>query len=138
MLRRMDKRPPVIVAAAVLIERGRVLLTQRKPGAHLEGKWEFPGGKVEPGEDPRDALARELVEEVGVEAHIGAPLEITFHSYPEKDVLLLFYEAHRSPGGPEPTTKDVAAWKWAGADDLDPSAFPPADVAILELVKQLL
>lgn len=134
----MEKRAPVIVAAAVLIERGRLLLTQRKAGSHLAGAWEFPGGKVEPGEDPRAALARELEEEVGVHAHIGAPLEITFHAYPEKDVLLLFYEAHREPGQPDPVAKDVAAWRWATAEDLDPATFPPADLAILQLVRELL
>src|ERR1700733_927209 len=61
----------VLVAAAVLIEDGRVLLTQRKPGTHLAGAWEFPGGKVEAGEDPREALRRELREEVGIEAQVG-------------------------------------------------------------------
>ncbi|MFO0611046.1 MAG: NUDIX domain-containing protein [Polyangiaceae bacterium] len=133
----MDKRAPVIVAAAVLIERGRVLLTQRKAGAHLGGAWEFPGGKGRAGRRPAPP-SRASSSRRSASKPIGAPLEITFHAYPEKDVLLLFYEAHRSPGGPEPTAKDVAAWKWAGADDLDPSAFPPADVPILELVRELL
>ena len=58
----------VVVAAAVLIEAGRVLLTQRKAGTHLAGAWEFPGGKAEPGESPGQALTRELREELGVEA----------------------------------------------------------------------
>jgi 8-oxo-dGTP diphosphatase len=96
------ERPRLLVAAAVLIERGRVLLSQRKRGAHLELAWEFPGGKVEPGEDPRAALARELEEELGIACTIGAPMEVTFHAYPEKDVLLLFFEAARTAGSPEP------------------------------------
>lgn len=130
--------PAVLVAAAVLIEDGRVLLSQRKRGTHLELAWEFPGGKIEPGEDPRDALARELTEELGIRCTIGAPLEITFHRYPQKDVLLLFFEATRLPGSPEPSAVDVAAVKWARSDELNADEFPPADLAILERVRALL
>jgi 8-oxo-dGTP diphosphatase len=131
-------RPPVLVAAAVLIEQGRVLLTQRKRGTHLEGAWEFPGGKVEPGEDPRDALARELEEEIGVDVTVGDPVEVTFHRYEEKSVLLLFFEVARKPGSSEPRVLDVAGIEWAGPEDLDPSRFPPADVAILVKVREML
>ncbi|MRG92828.1 (deoxy)nucleoside triphosphate pyrophosphohydrolase [Polyangium spumosum] len=131
-------RPPVLVAAAVLVEEGRVLLTQRKRGTHLAGAWEFPGGKVEPGEDPRAALVRELVEEIGVEVSVGDPVEVTFHKYPEKSVLLLFFWVTRLPGSPDPRPLDVADVKWAGAGDLAPELFPPADVAILSKVRALL
>jgi len=123
-----------LVAAAVIIEHGRVLLTQRKRGAHLEGAWEFPGGKVEDGEDPRDALARELREEIGVDAAVGEVVDVTFHRYPEKSVLLLFFEASRRPGSPEPRALDVAAFEWGDASALDPARFPPADVAVLSKV----
>lgn len=137
--RSADPRPPesIVVVGAVIVRAGLVLCAQRGTGSQA-GLWEFPGGKVEPGEDPRAALARELEEEIGVRAHIGAPLEITFHAYEEKDVLLLFYEAHREPGSPDPVAKDVADWRWATAEDLDPSTFPPADLAILQLVRELL
>jgi 8-oxo-dGTP diphosphatase len=120
----------------VLVEGGKVLLAQRKEGTHLAGKWEFPGGKVEPGEDPRDALRRELAEEIGIDAAVGEIVEVTFHRYDdaEKAVLLLFFEASRRPGSPEPRPLDVAALKWADLRDLDPSSFPPADVAILAKV----
>jgi 8-oxo-dGTP diphosphatase len=141
----------VLVAAAVLVEGGRVLLTQRKRGTHLEGAWEFPGGKVEPDEDPRDALARELREEIGVEADVGEILDVTFHRYegstdpPQagrrehpKSVLLLFYAVARKPGSPEPRAIDVAALEWGDASALDPARFPPADVAILAKVRALL
>ena len=126
---------PIIVAAAVLIEDGRVLLTQRKRGAHLAGAWEFPGGKVEPGEDPRHALVRELREEVGIEATALDPVEITFHRYPEKSVLLLFFETVRNEGSPEPQPIDVADLRWARAHELVEEEFPPADVAILAKVR---
>jgi 8-oxo-dGTP diphosphatase len=127
-----------IVAAAVLIERGKVLLTQRKAGAHLAGKWEFPGGKVEPGEDPRTALERELKEELGIDARAGEIVDVTFHRYPDanKCVLLLFFDAARADGSPDPRALDVAAFNWATRADLDPSRFPPADVAVLTKVSQ--
>ncbi len=125
----------VLVAAAVVIEGGRVLLTQRKRGAHLEGLWEFPGGKVEDDEDPRDALARELREELGIEADIGEIVDVTFHRYEKKSVLLLFFVATRRAGSPEPRAIDVAAFEWADASGLDPARFPPADVAVLAKVR---
>ena len=124
----------LLVAAAVLIEEGHVLLTQRKAGTHLAGAWEFPGGKVRSGEDPRDALVRELDEELGIEAVIGEIMEVTFHRYPERAVLLLFYAVERTPRSAEPRALDVAAFRWAEVDELDEAAFPPADVAILRKV----
>jgi 8-oxo-dGTP diphosphatase len=126
----------VTVAAAVMIEDRKVLLSRRKAGTHLEGLWEFPGGKVEAGEDPREALRRELTEELGVRATVGEIVEVTFHRYDDDDkaVLLLFFEAAREPGSPEPTAIDVAEVGWFGKDGLDPSAFPPADVAVLAKV----
>jgi 8-oxo-dGTP diphosphatase len=131
-------KAPVIVAAAVCIEAGRVLLSQRKRGTHLAGAWEFPGGKVEPGEDPRDALRRELVEELAFVAWIGAPVEVTFHAYETKDVLLLFFEASRVAGSPDPKPLDVADVRWARADELCDDEFPPADLAVLARVRALL
>jgi 8-oxo-dGTP diphosphatase len=127
----------VLVAAAVLIESGRVLLTKRKKGTHLEGVWEFPGGKVLPGEDPRVALRRELDEELGIDADAGEIVEVTFHRYPEADksVLLLFFDATRRAGSAAPRALDVAEFAWAEASDLDPARFPPADVAVLSKVK---
>jgi 8-oxo-dGTP diphosphatase len=127
--------PTLLVAAAVLIEENRVLLSQRKRGTHLAGAWEFPGGKVQPGEDPRDALVRELDEELGIETAVGDIVEVTFHRYPERSVLLLFYEVARTPRSPEPRALDVAAFRWAEAGELDESSFPPADVAILRKVR---
>lgn len=126
----------ILVAAAIIVEGGRVLLTQRKRGSHLEGMWEFPGGKVEDGEDPKDALVRELREELGLEADVGDIVEVTFHAYETKSVLLLFYRATRKAGS-EPRALDVAAFDWADRTALDPAKFPPADVAVLRKVKAL-
>jgi 8-oxo-dGTP diphosphatase len=127
--------PTLLVAAAVVIEEGRVLLTQRKAGTHLAGAWEFPGGKVRAGEDPRHALVRELEEELGIETIVGEVMEVTFHRYPERSVLLLFYEAKRTPRSAEPRALDVAAFRWASDHELDEASFPPADVAILRKVR---
>ena len=127
----------VLVAAGILVERGRVLITQRKAGTHLEGAWEFPGGKVEPGEDPREALARELREEVGVSAKVGEIVDVTFHRYEQaqKAVVLLFFEAEREHGSPAPSAIDVAAVRWAKGEELREEEFPPADKEVLRKVK---
>jgi 8-oxo-dGTP diphosphatase len=129
-----------IVAAGVVIEGGKVLLSRRKKGVHLAGRWEFPGGKAEPGEDPREAVRRELEEELGIRVVVGDIADVTFHRYDEADkaVLLLFYFATREPGSPEPQPIDVAEVVWADASALDPAAFPPADVAILAKVRALI
>lgn len=133
----------VIVAAAVIIEDGRVLLSRRKSGTHLAGMWEFPGGKVDQGEDPRAALVRELAEELGIEATATEIVDVTFHHYEDaaKSVLLLFFEATRTPTSPAPRALDVAEIGWFARAELDalaaldPTQFPPADVAVLAKVR---
>ena len=127
----------VVVAAAVVVREGRVLLTQRKTGTHLAGAWEFPGGKVEAGEDPREALRRELREEIGVQGRVGEILDVTFHRYEDADkaVLLLFFETTLDAASPEPRAIDVADVRWATAAELDPAQFPPADVGVLRRVR---
>ena len=129
-----------IVAAGIVIERGKVLVSRRKSGTHLAGRWEFPGGKAESGEDPRAALRRELEEELGIHVDVGEIADVTFHRYDDagKAVLLLFFFAAREVGSPEPRAIDVAEVAWADASALDPAEFPPADVPILEKVRALL
>jgi 8-oxo-dGTP diphosphatase len=125
-----------IVAAGIVIEQGKVLLSRRKKGTHLAGLWEFPGGKVEAGEDPRAALERELEEELGITTRIGEIVDVAFHRYDDADkaVLLLFFEAERTASSPEPRALDVAEVAWRGPRELDASTFPPADVAVLAKV----
>ena len=125
----------IVVVAAIVVDAGRVLVSQRKPGAHLAGLWEFPGGKVEDDEDPRAALVRELEEELGIVARVGDIVEVTFHRYASKNVLLLFYDVTLAPNSPQPEPIDVAAVRWATANDLLDSEFPPADLAVLAKVR---
>lgn len=129
-----------IVAAGIVVERGRVLLSRRREGTHLAGFWEFPGGKVEPGEDPRAALRRELEEELGIVVRVGEIVDVAFHRYDDahKAVLLLFFVAEREQGSPDPRAIDVAEVKWADRSGLEPDEFPAADVAVLAKVRELL
>jgi 8-oxo-dGTP diphosphatase len=127
----------VLVSAAVIVRGDRVLLTQRRRGTHLEDHWEFPGGKVEPDEDPRDALARELREEIGVQARVGAVVECTFWRYPAKSVLLLFFLTEIDADAAI-AHLEVSDHRWASADELGALPMPPADVPIVARVRQLL
>jgi 8-oxo-dGTP diphosphatase len=114
-----------------------VLLLRRKRGTHLAGAWEFPGGKVESGEDPRAALRRELEEELGILVRVGEIVDVTFHRYEDADkaVLLLFFDAEREDRSRAPRAIDVAEVAWFEERELDPAAFPPADVAVLAKVR---
>jgi 8-oxo-dGTP diphosphatase len=127
----------VLVSAAIIVENERVLVSRRKGGTHLAGAWEFPGGKVEPAEDPRAALSRELTEELGIDAVAGDIVECTFHHYADanKSVLLLFFEAKRTATSAEPRAIEVAEVKWAAAAELRDEDFPPADVAVLRKIR---
>lgn len=127
---------PVIVVAGVIFDGPTVLVTQRMRGAHLEGTWEFPGGKLEDDESPEEALARELREEIGVECEVGEVLDVTYWRYEKKRVLLIFYAARIRAG--EVTDLGVAAHRWARVPELDALNFPPADEKVLGRVRELL
>jgi len=132
-----DSPPPtIVVVAAVVIRDGRVLLTQRAERTHLALHWEFPGGKVEPGESPPQALEREMREELGVEATAGAPFAFNWHDYGEKRVLLLTYVTRLSPG--EPRKIGVRDLGWFTRDEVAALKMPPADGPILERLLPLL
>ncbi len=126
----------VLVAAGVIRRPGdpRILLTQRLPSAHLAGKWEFPGGKLEPGEAPTDALRRECLEECGIEVAPGDILEVTFHAYPTKDVLLLFYDATWLEGAVQHL--GVADHRWVRPEDISSYDLPPADLGVVGKIQR--
>lgn len=119
----------VVVVAAVVQREGSVLLTKRLQGAHLEGFWEFPGGKLEDGESPEQALARECREECGIEIAVQDILDVAFHRYPTKDVLLLFYDCRLVAG--EVQDLGVAAHVWTTPAGLDAYELPPPDARLV-------
>jgi 8-oxo-dGTP diphosphatase len=127
---------PIIVAAAVLVEDGRVLLTQRHEHQHLGGLWEFPGGKLEKGESPEEALVRECREECGIEVTVAEVLEVTHHRYPEKEVLLLFYRCELREG--EVRHLQVADHAWVAPAELGRYPLPAADARVVERIQRLL
>ncbi len=114
----------IAVVAALAARGGKLLIARRPEGRHMGGKWEFPGGKLEKGELPEEALRRELREELGVEACVGRIEAAIPHSYPEKDVLLLFY-ATEIEG--EPQAIDEAELRWVAPDELAGYDLAPVD-----------
>lgn len=103
-------RVVLLVVAAVVRQGERMLLVQRLRHKAEGGKWEFPGGKVESGEDPRSALAREMHEELAVEGRAGRILEAVFSPRGERDLLLLFYEFTLDSGEPHPHDAETLGW----------------------------
>src|SRR5438876_6175612 len=121
-------RPIVLVAAVALIDPdGRVLLAQRPAGKHLAGLWEFPGGKVQPGETPEAALIRELDEEIGIDvvASCLAPFTFASHSYPEFHLLMPLYVCRKWSGIATAREGQRLAWVWPPR--LGDYPMPPAD-----------
>jgi len=124
-------RSMIIVTAAVIRDEvGRVLLARRPADRHMGGLWEFPGGKVHEGESPAAGLARELAEELGVEARIGAPITFAVHEEPGLAILLLFYRATLVTGRPLPLDGQELAW--VEPSELDRYEMPPADAALVQ------
>ena len=121
----------VVVAAAVIERDDRFLLTRRQRGVHLEGYWEFPGGKCEPGESLDACLRRELLEELGCEAATGRELLSVTHEYPERAIELHFVECRLSS---EPTPLLGQEMRWVAREDLSSLKFPPADDELIALL----
>jgi len=117
------------VAAVIRDADRRVLLTKRPQGSHMGGLWEFPGGKVDDGEAPGNALARELHEELGLEVRVERPFTFAVHEEPGLRILLLFY-AVQIVGG-EPRGREGQAVKWVPATELSSYPTPPADAEIV-------
>jgi mutator protein MutT len=118
-----------VVAAAVIDGRGRVLIAQRPAGKHLAGMWEFPGGKVEPGETRVGALERELREEIGIGIERPRPLLRVRHAYSYGEVLLDVWSVRRYRG--EPRSLDGQALRWCSRSSLGTAGLLPADRPII-------
>lgn len=121
---------PIDVAAALIFHNGKLLITQRRPGDHLPNLWEFPGGKVEPGETFEHCLVREIREELGVEISVGELVEDLTHTYPEKSVRLCFFNCRLLSGEAKPI--HVQDLRWIARDELRNFEFPAADAKLIE------
>ena len=129
----------VLVAACALIDPdGRVLIAQRPPGKSMAGLWEFPGGKVEPGERPEQTLIRELQEELGiaVKEECLAPLTFASHTYPEFYLLMPLYVCRRWDGFVQ--AKEGQSLKWVRTPELRSYPMPPADEPLISHLAALI
>ena len=125
----------VIEVAAGLIHRGgRYLIARRKPGVHLAGYWEFPGGKREGGESLADCLQRELFEELSVRVDLPIPYQIVRHDYQDKIVELHFFRCRIEQG--EPIPLGCQEIRWVFPEELTRFTFPPADRAIIQALQR--
>ena len=122
------------VVAALIVRDGRLLIARRPEGKHMAGRWEFPGGKLEKGESPEEAIDREIREELAAEIRAGRVYQAIAYSYPEKDVLLLFYAASVVSGEPRPV--EEAEIRWITLEELDEYTFAPVDAMLVERLKR--
>ncbi|HUR20983.1 MAG TPA: (deoxy)nucleoside triphosphate pyrophosphohydrolase [Vicinamibacterales bacterium] len=122
---------PIVVMAAVIERDGHFLMTRRLKGTHLEGKWEFPGGKCEPGEAHDACLARELREELAVRCEIGEEVFTVEHAYPERTVRLHF---HRATLLGEPSPQQGQEMRWIDRGKLRSLELPEADQGLVDLL----
>jgi 8-oxo-dGTP diphosphatase len=129
----------LIVTAAALVDRdGRLLVQQRPAGKSMAGLWEFPGGKLEPGETPEAGLIRELQEELGIatDAACLAPATFASEALGDRHLLLLLFICRKWRGTPEPL--EAAALKWVRPVELHALAMPPADRPLIGLIEALI
>jgi 8-oxo-dGTP diphosphatase len=129
----------ILVAAVALVDAdGRVLLAQRPEGKAMAGLWEFPGGKVEAGEIPEEALIRELHEELGIDtwASCLAPLTFASHAYPEFHLLMPLFACRKWQGTPAP--REHAALKWVRPECLRDYPMPAADLPLIPILRDWL
>jgi 8-oxo-dGTP diphosphatase len=120
----------IVVVGAALLDGGRLLAARRSAPADLAGRWELPGGKVEPGEAPAAALVRELREEIGVEVAVGRIWDVLFHAYPAFDLVMLVYACRIVSG--DPRAVEVADLRWLPPDELPAWDILPADRPLVQ------
>ncbi|UVK56831.1 (deoxy)nucleoside triphosphate pyrophosphohydrolase [Mesorhizobium sp. AR02] len=132
------KRLLLVAACALVDADGRVLLAQRPEGKQLAGLWEFPGGKVEPGETPEQCIIRELHEEIGIETDIPclAPLTFASHSYDDFHLLMPLFVCRRFRGIAQP--REGQALKWERPREMRDYPMPPADAPLIPFLIDLL
>jgi 8-oxo-dGTP diphosphatase len=121
----------IVVSAAVIERNDRFLVTRRQAGVHLEGQWEFPGGKCHAGETLGACMARELHEELSVAAEVGAELLTTTHDYPDRRIELHFL---RCVIKGEPAPQQGQEMRWVAREELGTLQFPLADEQLIEML----
>lgn len=128
----------LVVACALVDSDGRILIAERPEGKKMAGLWEFPGGKVEPGETPEETLVRELREELGIETRSAclAPLTFASHAYGDWHLLMPLYVCRRWEGIPQ--GREGQALKWVRAKELRHYPMPPADLPLIAPLIELL
>ena len=127
------RKHKLVVAAMVQDAAGRTLLSRRRHDQPMGGLWEFPGGKVEDGESPEEALGREIKEELGTGCTVGRIFDVVFHRYPDFDLVLLVYECTLQG---EPRAVQVAEVAWVEPQRLCEYAVLPADVPLVQRLAQ--
>jgi len=128
----MKPKPRIVVTAAVVRRAGAFLVTRRQAGVHLEGYWEFPGGKCDPGESLAECLNREMLEELDTSVRAGREILATEHDYAERIVELHFIECELLR---EPRPLLGQEMRWVSRQELRSLRFPPADDELIELLK---
>lgn len=123
-------RKRIEVAAAIIVREGRILVCSRPRGSELADFWEFPGGKAEPGETLREALIREIREELDLEILPGEIFWRLDHDYPDKSVRVTFFLASQTDPSAEPVPRDDQQMRWVTPDELDAVRFLPADLPV--------
>jgi len=124
-----------VVAALIFDAQNRIIITRRPRGTHLAGMWEFPGGRIEPGETPEQALTREIREELALDIKVDSLYFQDVFEYENKIVDISFFMCTQKDPAQEPQALDVAEWKRVRLVELEEFEFPPADK---ELIRQLL
>jgi len=134
----VDRKVVLVSAVALIDADGRVLLAQRPEGKEMAGLWEFPGGKVEPGETPEAALIRELHEELGIETWSSclAPLTFASHAYDRFHLLMPLFACRRWQG--QPQSREGQALRWVRPRDLRSFPMPPADLPLIPILRDWL
>ena len=124
---------PIKVTAAILEKDGRIIIAQRMSTDHLASKWEFPGGKIEPGETPEECLARELKEEFNIGVSVGAYLGSSIYHYDHLSIELMAYRAFWIEGSIN--SVDHKDYKWVTIEQLPEYEFAPADKPFVEKLR---